>query len=498
MCGIWFSKIRTSTETHHKHRGPDSSVVIHKNGNTFAFDRLAINGLGEDGEQPFVDDDIIVMCNGEIYNHNELRSIVNNKPKGGSDCEIISKLLAEYEPEEAIQLLDGVFAIVATVSGSVIAARDPIGVRPLFYGYDEDDNVFFSSEMKGLLDYCKEIKDFPPGHVMIDGVLTSKFHGPSTPFCRHTLQNMLVASVKKRLMTDRPVGFFLSGGLDSSLICAIGAKLIDGPINTFSIGIGDSPDLECAKKVSEFIGSKHTEIRFTVEEGLDAIKNVIWALETYDCTTIRASVPMFLMSKYVSENTDIKVILSGEGADELFGGYLYFHYAKTPGDFQDETRNLLKNVHMHDVRRADRCTAAHGLELRVPFFDQALMKYVSSINPRLKMPSGKMEKAILRSSFEGWLPDDILWRQKNGMSDAVGYSWVDAMRMICDKLELPDTLYLRNPPTSKEELFYRHIYCQMFGKHDTLEHVWRPKWTNQTDPSAAKLDVFKRDPEPSQ
>ena len=207
---------------------------------------------------------------------------------------------------------------------------------------------------------------------------------------------------------------------------------------------------------------------------------------------------MYLMSKYVRENTDIKVILSGEGADELFGGYLYFHYAPSHDDFQAETVRLLGSVNMHDIRRADRCTSAHGLELRVPFFDQALIKYVQNINPRMKIPSDVMEKRILRQAFDGWIPTEVLWRQKNGMSDAVGYSWVDTIRTHCETVDTPDVEYVNNPPISKEEAYYRAIYHSMFGEHDTLSSVWRPKWTTQTDPSAARLDIFNRTPTSAQ
>lgn len=490
MCGIWACKRHIDdVKTAHSCRGPDKSTTLHRSGCTFVFDRLAINGLGPDGDQPFVDDDAVVMCNGEIYNHKELNDIVSVKPKGTSDCEIITRLFVEFESiPEAVALLDGVFAIAAHVAGKFIIARDPIGVRPLFYG---DGGTFVSSEMKSLLPYCNEIRDFPPGWVMIDGILCP-YYGYKIPYSVDTTCALLMASVKKRLMADRPVGFFLSGGLDSSLISSIGAKFSDEPIKTFSIGIGDSPDLKYAQIVANHIKSDHTEIRFTLEEGLDAIRDVIWALESYDCTTVRASVPMYLMSKYVSENTDIKVILSGEGADELFGGYLYFHYAPSHKEFQEETDNLLMNVNMHDVRRADRCTSAHGLELRVPFFDQALINYVKNVNPRLKVPSNNIEKRILRQAFSGWLPDEVLWRQKNGMSDAVGYSWVDAVREHCETLDLPDKIYDNNPPTTSEEMYYRQIYHELFGKHDTLTKIWRPKWTTQTDPSAAKLDVFNQ------
>jgi asparagine synthase (glutamine-hydrolysing) len=430
------------------------------------------------------------MCNGEIYNHKELNDLVKVDLSSASDCAIIGHLLREMNPVDVFAMLDGVFAIVSYVNGKLIVGRDPIGVRPLFYGTGHNGGMFVSSEMKSLLAYCDRILDFPPGYVLTDNVM-AKYYGERVPYSVNTTRSLLVAAVEKRLMSERPVGYFLSGGLDSSLISAIGAKASSTPIRTFSIGIGDSPDLKYARIVSDCIGSDHTEITFTIEQGLEAIKDVIWSLETYDCTTIRASVPMYLMSKYVRENTDIKVILSGEGADELFGGYLYLHYAKSEDTFQDETLSLLRSVNMHDVRRADRCTSSHGLELRVPFFDQALIKHVLCIDPKLKMPRDCMEKKILRQAFEGWLPDEVLWRQKNGMSDAVGYSWVDAIKAHCEFLRIDDVSYERNPPVSTEESYYRKIYHEMFGCHDTLTSVWRPKWTATTDPSAAMLDVFK-------
>jgi asparagine synthase (glutamine-hydrolysing) len=392
--------------------------------------------------------------------------------------------------------LDGDFAFVAMKGDEIYAARDVMGVRPLFYGVS-NGLIHFCSEIKGLQDVCVEIKEFPKGcyYNSIEDEFYS-YHDVSVPndkqisYDPNTLQAIIEASIEKRLMTDRPIGFFLSGGLDSSIIAAVAAKKL-GKIKTFSIGIGDSPDLKAAKMVADYINSDHTEMKFTFMEGLSAIKDVIWALESYDCTTIRASVPMFLLSKYVSEHTDIKVILSGEGADELFGGYLYFHNAPNPEEFQKETLRLLDNVHAHDILRADRCTAHHGLELRVPFFDKTLINYVKSIDPKFKISQGIIEKKILRQAFTNVLPKQIVWRQKNGMSDAVGYSWVDSIRQyVNDNIEYEKPIqYLKNPPLSKEELYYRNIYKSLF-KPDLLPHVWRPKWTDEKDPSAKLLNVF--------
>jgi asparagine synthase (glutamine-hydrolysing) len=284
--------------------------------------------------------------------------------------------------------------------------------------------------------------------------------------------------------TERPVGFFLSGGLDSSLIASIASDLSDTPIKTFSIGFEgqDSPDLKAARVVANYIQSDHTEITFSLQEGLDAIKDVIWHLETFDTTTIRASVPMFLLSKYISENTDIKVVLSGEGADELFGGYLYFHNAPNVTKFALETNRLVLDVHLFDVLRADRCTAAHGIELRVPFFDPDFIEYVmDGFQPSLKRT--KLEKMILRQAFDGFLPNEILYRQKNGMSDAVGYGWVDGIKEYCKSRWFQRT----------EEKYYKKIFNSHFGTfmENLTPYMWLPKWSgNITDPSARQLSVF--------
>ena len=510
MCGIWFIQNANGVDYSHayntiQHRGPDKTTVKIHDDSVFAFHRLAINDVSVTGDQPFECNNVVLMCNGEIYNHSDLNHMY--KCVGESDCEIIAQMIAAYVPMDVVcNALDGVFAFVGKRGNDVFAARDIIGVRPLYYGFTEEKSIVFSSELKGLIDVCEDvsIKEFPHGHYYVNGVFyrfaSAKFYpSPGAQYSSATLRALLQAAVEKRLMSDVPVGFFLSGGLDSSIIAGIGARAL-GKIKTFSIGIGDSPDLEAAKEVARHIDSDHSEIRFTERDGLDALVNVIQQLETYDCTTIRASVPMYLLSKYVKENTHIKVILSGEGADELFGGYLYFHGAPTPQALHDECIRLLDNVHCHDVLRADRTTAAHGLELRVPFFDRTLMNYVKAIDPKYRAPHEGLEKHILRSAFTGTkiIPESIISRQKNGMSDAVGYSWVDFLRKHAEENVSDEDYskcseyYTRNIPASKEELMYRMIYESYYGTVDNVPHIWRPRWTSETDPSAAKLSVHNK------
>ena len=502
----WFGNTQHSDESSSiKHRGPDLTSKLEHGPNTFVFHRLSINDLSDAGNQPIVKGDTIVVCNGEIYNHEVLRStLAHGSYAGGSDCEVIAQMLHNgTNVHDICNSLDGVFAFIAARGDVVYAARDPIGVRPLFYGHSTVDNsMAFASEIKALQSFCTDVFEFPNGHYYDS--TDDSFHmyhnvglqpSQNIPYHPQTLRNILESSVSKRLMSDRPVAFFLSGGLDSSLIAAIGAKLL-GKIHTFSIGIGESPDLKAARKVAKHIGSSHTEVMFTAEEGISAMKDVVYALESYDCTTIRASIPMFLLSRYVSKNTDFRVILSGEGADELFGGYLYFHNAPSACEFQKETLRLLNNVKSHDVLRADRCTAHHGLELRVPFFDREMLHYVTSIAGSSKTPVEGVEKYILRKAFDddNLLPKEILWRQKNGMSDAVGYSWVDHVRQHADRHVNDDTsneVFSKNLPLSKEELMYRRLYTSMYPLADVLPHVWRPKWTTETDPSAKLLSVFE-------
>lgn len=528
MCGILFIQNETNPKTLREitkkisHRGPDNTKTVpslkHYNEQDykkiyfspfFGFHRLAIHGLTEIGDQPLTKHKSMLMCNGEIYNYKLLASTYTKEDYSKkSDCEIILDLYNIVQDKNVLcNLLDGVFAFVLydNENETVFAARDPIGVRPLFYGY-KDNKICFSSEMKALLNVCTDINEFPPGHYyfyneFVPYVTQVVNYRDAIEQCSlETLRYLLISAVEKRLDSERPVGFFLSGGLDSSLVCAISAKLMKKPINTFSIGIDESPDLINAQKVASHIGSIHTEITFTTDEALEILETVIYQLESYDCTTIRASVPMYLMSKYVSENTDFKVILSGEGADELLGGYLYFHNAPSDEEFHNETQRLLKHVHKYDVLRADRCTAGNGLELRVPFFDKSFRNYVNHLHPKFKRHD--IEKYIVRKAFDvdDYLPREILYRQKNGMSDAVGYNWVDFIRKYANanisdnefETELKvRKLHTKNSPVSKEELMYRRIYEKYFGNNDLLPHVWRPKYTNILDPSAKMLPVFK-------
>jgi asparagine synthase (glutamine-hydrolysing) len=504
MCGIFFvdNAVQTFKTNGMKlqHRGPDNTRdLIVPNEAYFMFHRLSIHGLTSLGDQPLKKHNYILLCNGEIYNYKLLANHFSNDDyTHKSDCEVILELFHKIADRKLVcNLLDGVFAFVLkdVENGTVFAARDPIGVRPLFMGW-YNDSVCFASEMKALVDMCINIREFPPGHFYCNGQLV-KYHTITAEVANsecsyETLRNLFTAAVEKRLDSERPVGFFLSGGLDSSLVCSVATRILNRRINTFSIGIGESPDMKNARVVSDYLNTKHNEIYFTTEQALDALENVIYQLESYDCTTIRASVPMYIMSEYVSKNTDFKVILSGEGADELFGGYLYFHDAPSVDEFQNETQRLLEHVHKYDVLRADRCTAGHGLELRVPFFDKEFRKYISSISPYFKKTA--LEKKILRDAFVGYLPENILHRQKNGMSDAVGYSWVDFIRKYAEKQvsneEFAMRSYDNNNPLSKEEYYYRKIYEKFFGKIDNLPHVWRPKYTTVKDPSARLLNSF--------
>ena len=512
MCGIGLLDCTDYFDSL-SYRGPDKTKCIKLGESTLCFHRLSINDLTDNGDQPFVNNNTYLVCNGEIYNHEQLKHNSLNI-KSNSDCEVLFHLLNENNEnsENICKSLDGDFAFIYVQNIDskqvIIAGRDPIGVRPLFYGFTTNNKIQFCSEIKGLKT-CNRISYFPPGFVWTSNngfVSYSTLTLPKNPcndYQCSKIQELLIESVKKRLLSDRPIGFFLSGGLDSSIIAAIGSKLLyPQRIKTFSIGIKgfDSPDLKAAKVVSDFLNTDHHVYEFSFEEAIQNINQTIWHLESYDCTTIRASVPMFLLSKYVSENFDCKVILSGEGADELFGGYIYFHDAPTDDEFQSESIRLIKNVHQFDVLRADRCTSGNGLELRVPFFDKTFVEYVTNISPIFKVCRNHwMEKNILRRSFEGWLPDSILWRQKNGMSDAVGYSWIDSLKEYINKQKLHIESFNhckfddfeKNKPLTNEELWYRIIYTNLFGNVDCLDGIWRPKWTSEIDPSARNLKQFK-------
>lgn len=495
MCGIICilgdaSKI-SSTSLYH--RGPDDTRVSTLGDCCMTFFRLAINDKSNLGMQPFNNEKTMLVCNGEIYNHEIFGGIRNSS----SDCECIMPLVNKIGIFEASKRLLGEFAFCWTDGVKIQASRDPLGVRPLFYT-NFYGGMAFSSEVKGLLQFGTRVDIFPPGHVYdSDTNVFSCYYE-----YKWGIKDTFIEAVRTRVEhTDRSIGFLLSGGLDSSLVVAASKIFIKTKLKTFSVGIDDSPDVLAARKVAAYFDTDHTEVRFDVEEGLKNIENVIWSTESYDTTTIRASIPMWLLSKYISENTDCKVILSGEGSDELFGGYLYFHYAPNVEEFTRENVRRLKLIHQFDGLRADRCISAHGLELRVPFLDKNVIESGMIMDQSLKLPKNEIEKYYLRKEFEGFLPDEILWRQKNGMSDAVGYAWVKAVKAFADEQvsdnefeEIKERANNYNVPLTKEEALYRKIYWKFFGynKDHLITEIWRPKWTTQTDPSATQLQVFNK------
>ena len=499
MCGILcvFGKHDATQTGKLTHRGPDQTHVKTFGQCSMEFSRLAINDQTNDGMQPFIGTKGMLMCNGEIYNHKEFP--VEHRV-GWSDCECIMPLIERVGIFEASKALRGEFAFCYTDGTKVMASRDPLGVRPLFYTrFNETGGIAFASEVKALLNFGTRVDIFPPGHV---------YSSETDAFERYYtyewgVKEVFTEAVKIRVEnTDRNIGFLLSGGLDSSLVVSIAnrLRLTNQKLKTFSVGIDDSPDVLAARKVSKYLDTDHTEVRFDVEEGLRNIENVIWSLESYDTTTVRASVPMWLLSKYLSESeSGCKVILSGEGSDELFGGYLYFHYAPSVHDFTEENKRRLELIHQFDGLRADRCISAHGLELRVPFLDVKVVEHGMVMDQTLKTPKNGVEKYYLRKAFEGYLPDDILWRQKNGMSDAVGYAWVRAVKAHaestisdCEFENIKNNSCDHNVPLTKEEALYRKIFWNLFGsdKDHLISEIWRPRWTTQTDPSATQLPVF--------
>lgn len=523
MCGIVLLLNNDSTKSSSlKHRGPDDHNEVQVCSHTMIFDRLSINDLSTKGRQPFCINNTWSMCNGEIYNYKMLKQVYDLTTTSNSDCEVVHRMILKLQINDlskCFQELDGDFAFIFVSSEHVIVARDPIGVRPLYVATSDDGELIgYASEAKAFSE-AYTVRHFPPGHYCLNGIITSyqplSLHKPiqyeviPRAVVMNKIKTLLYESVFKRILnTERPIAFFLSGGLDSSIIAAIASRISHpNKIHTYSVGTKDepSPDLVAAQRVASHIDSIHHVVEFDPKELFEKVPSTIRALESYDCTTVRASVPMYTLSEYISKNTDHKVILSGEGADELFGGYLYFHNAPDDSAFQEETIRLLREVHMYDALRADRCTAAHGLELRVPFFDKAFVEYVISITPSMKSPitesNRSIEKLILREAFEDHLPTDIVYRQKNGMSDAVGYGWVDYTRANSIPCQ-PNIDYQINAPSSNEERYYREIYESMYGDLNLfpINNMWRPKWTNELDPSARKLvhansgfNLFKSD-----
>jgi len=478
------------------------------------FHRLAIMGLTDDGMQPFLKDGCSVVCNGELYGFEKMKAELESKGytfSSGSDCELLLPLWFEYGTD-MFNMLDAEFALVLYDgrTDEFIAARDPIGIRPLYYGYDVKGCIAFASEPKSLLGICEKIMPFPPGCYWHKGdfiryrdmtQVSEYVTGDLDEICGN-IRSKLTEGVRKRLVADASVGFLLSGGLDSSLVCAIAAKESDVPIRTFAVGMDIDPiDLKYARTAAEYIGSDHTEVIMTRKEVLDALEEVIYLLGTYDITTIRASLGMYMVCKAVHENTDIRVLLTGEISDELFG-YKYTDFAPDAEAFQQEACKRIRELHMYDVLRADRCISGNSIEGRVPFGDLDFVQYVMSIDPEVKMNRYGKGKYLLRKAFEGdYLPDEILWREKAAFSDAVGHSLVDDLkeyaegRYTDEEFRDKSMKYDHARPFTKESLLYREIFEKYYpGQAEMIADFWMPNkaWEgcDVNDPSARVLSNY--------
>ncbi len=551
MCGIVCAfNIKQPTETLRpqiltmakiiRHRGPDWSGIFSNHRAIMAHERLAIVDPTS-GKQPLFSEDknLVLAANGEIYNHMDLRKQFdgNYNFQTKSDCEII---LALYKEKGASFLdeLNGIFgfALYNVEKDEYFIARDHMGIIPLYIGWDENGTFYVASELKALEGVCTKIELFPPGHYLQgkNGELVQWYTRDWVKYNAvkdnktniKNIRKALEDAVHRQLMSDVPYGVLLSGGLDSSITSAIAKKYADRRIesgdkeaawwpqlHSFAIGLEDSPDLVAARKVAEHIDTIHHEIKFTIQEGIDAIRDVIYHLETYDITTIRASTPMYLMARAIKA-MGIKMVLSGEGADEIFGGYLYFHKAPSAKDFHEETVRKLDKLHMYDCLRANKSLAAWGIEGRVPFLDKEFMDVAMRINPQDKMINGKrMEKWVLRKAFEDMLPESVAWRQKEQFSDGVGYSWIDTLKEMVDKEVTDEQLanshykFPIQPPKSKEEFYYRTIFTEHFPSDTAALSVpsapsvacsspvalaWDESFKNMNDPSGrAVVNVHK-------
>lgn len=514
-----------------RHRGPDWSGIYNHSNAILAHERLAIVDPTS-GKQPLftADKSLVLAANGEIYNHRDLRKQFEGSYdfQTDSDCEVLLALYQEKGPA-FMDELNGIFAfaIYDTQKDSYFIARDHMGIIPLYMGWDVHGTFYVASELKALEGVCTKIELFPPGHYLESGSDHpiqwyqrdwsdfEKVKDNETSI--EELHDALSDAVQRQLMSDVPYGVLLSGGLDSSITSALAKKFASKRIesdntqqawwpqlHSFSVGLEGSPDLAAARKVADHIGTVHHEIKFTIQEGLDAIKDVIYHLETYDITTIRASTPMFLMARAI-KSLGIKMVLSGEGADELFGGYLYFHKAPTAQDFHEETVRKLDKLHQYDCLRANKSLASWGIEGRVPFLDKEFMDVAMRLNPKDKMINGeRMEKWVVRKAFESYLPESITWRQKEQFSDGVGYSWIDTLKELVDEKvtdEQMENAHYRFPtqtPQNKEEFYYRSIFEGHFPSEAAALSVpsvpsvacstpialeWDETFKNQNDPS---------------
>ncbi len=528
MCGIfgYIGKNKTMPELAPffekiQHRGPDYSEIREVgNGVTFGFHRLAINGLNSASNQPMHFQDCWLIANAEIYNCNDLAKKYGFQYETESDCESIIHMYRKFGIERTVKELDAEFAFVLfdELSGEIYAARDHLGVRGMYIGTDTDGkSIGIASEAKALT-FLEKMDQFP----------TSCWWKASTPnefypyyFFDYPIQvteesddmyiqirDLLVDAVKKRMMSDRPVGSLLSGGLDSSLVSAIANRYrtSEKPIETFSIGMEGSPDLSAAQEVADYIGSDHHSVLVEEADFLNALRETVYTTGSFDVTTIRASVGHMLISHYVRDHSDVKVLYTGETIDEM-GSYLYFQQAPSAQAFQDEAIRLLKDIHFFDMLRGDRSISSAGLEARVPFSDKAFMKYYMGLAPKIRMFDGKkIEKLPLRQAFanEKLIPDSVLWRRKNGFSDSVSSkkrSWYEIAQEYINKV-ISDSEFMRckddfthDAPKTKEAYFYRKVFTEFYGHHQTLTpYQWLPKWCgNVIDPSARVLTIYEAD-----
>ncbi len=495
-------------------RGPDASRYVDTGKGILGFHRLAIMGLNDAGMQPFSLDGSYVVCNGEIYGFEKIRKTLLGKYKfvSDSDCEILLPLYKEYGTD-MFGMLDAEFALIIYDGDAkeYIAARDPIGIRPLYYGYDKNGVILFASEAKNLVGICKKVMPFPPGHFYKGGEFisycdithTDGYLDDSLEEVAKNIREKLIAGVEKRLVADAKVGFLLSGGLDSSLVCSIASKCSEKPIKTFAIGMSeDAIDLKYAKEVADYIHSDHSEVIITKEDVLSNLEKVIEILGTYDITTIRASMGMYLICKTIHENTDIRVLLTGEISDELFG-YKYTDFAPSAEEFQKEAVKRVRELHMYDVLRADRCISVNSLEARVPFGDLDFVKYVMAVDPSLKINTYGKGKYLLRHAFEegDYLPRSILFREKAAFSDAVGHSMVDYLKEYAQSYYTDEEFsekikkYSHATPFTKESLLYREIFEKYYaGQSEMVVDFWMPNKTwegcDVNDPSARVLKNY--------
>ncbi len=513
-----------------RHRGPDWSGLYADEHAALAHERLSIVDV-EHGAQPLVDaaNNLVLAVNGEIYNHKSLRAELAGYPfKTSSDCEPVIPLYERFGVD-CLNRLSGIFAFVLydRRQNDFLIARDPIGVIPLYTGRDECGNLHVASEMKALIKFCRHIEDFPPGHYLTRQTPQPvRYYQPSWTEYRGSdgkpcdlgeLRSSLESAVHQQLMSDVPYGVLISGGLDSSLVAAITQRFApyrveEGDkvaawwprLHSFCIGLEGSPDVAKARTVATAIGTVHHEFIFTIAEGLDALRDVIYHIESYDVTSIRASTPMYLMMRRIKA-MGIKMVLSGEGADEVFGGYLYFHKAPNAREFHEETVRKLSMLHKYDCLRANKTSAAWGIEIRVPFLDREFLEVAMACDAKDKMVGpGRMEKYPLRKAFEGYLPEEILWRQKEQFSDGVGYGWIDALKAHADRLvsdvQMKNAHYRfpHNPPTTKESYLYRDIFESHFPGESAAACVPGGPSIACSTPTAIAWDAsFARNSDPS-